>query len=127
MEHIRPEIFDFEPDLGLELGQTKPKISGTETTNRHTSIPNDYGPISVCLDDDPKLFNCEKAQPSEVQCKSRWGRSDQAQSKTQSQCDPNEALPPPSPPDDRRADIASRKPGHWSVWAQPARTLLGDL
>ncbi len=41
---IRPEIFDFEPGSGLKLGQTKPKISGTMPTNRHTKIPNDSGP-----------------------------------------------------------------------------------
>ncbi len=29
LSRIRPEIFAFEPDLGLKLGQTKPKISGT--------------------------------------------------------------------------------------------------
>ena len=61
---IRPEIFDFEPDLGLKLGQTKPNISGTVPTKGHTSIPNDSGPSSACFDEDPKLFNCEIAQPS---------------------------------------------------------------
>ena len=60
----RPEIFDVEPDLGLKLGQTKPKISGTVPTNRHATIPNDSGPISACFDDGPKLLNCEMAQPS---------------------------------------------------------------
>ncbi len=29
---IQPEIFDFEPDWGLMLGQTKPKIYGTVPT-----------------------------------------------------------------------------------------------
>ncbi len=53
---IRPEIFDFETDLGLRPGQTKPKISGTAPTNQHTTIPNDLGPISVCFDDNPKLL-----------------------------------------------------------------------
>ncbi len=57
---IRPKIFDFKPHLGLKLGQAKPKISGTVPTNRHTTIP---GPISACFDDDPKLLNCEIAQP----------------------------------------------------------------
>ncbi len=56
---IRHEIMDFEPDLGLKLAQTKPKISGTAPTNRHTTIPNDSGSISACFDDDPKLVNCE--------------------------------------------------------------------
>jgi hypothetical protein len=59
---IRPEILDFEPDLGLKLGQTKPKIPGTVPINRHTTMPNDSGPISPCFD--PKLLNCEIAQPS---------------------------------------------------------------
>jgi hypothetical protein len=52
---IRPEIFDFGPDLGLKLGQTKPKVPGTVPTNRNTTIPNDSGPISACFDDDPNL------------------------------------------------------------------------
>ncbi len=59
---IRPEIFDFEPDLKLKLGQTTPKISGTVPTDRHTTIPNDSGPISACFDNDPKL---EIAQPKQ--------------------------------------------------------------
>ncbi len=48
---IRTEIFDFYADLGLKLGQTKPNISGTALTNRHTTIPNDSGSLSTCLDD----------------------------------------------------------------------------
>ena len=51
----RPEIFDFEADLSLKLGQTKPKISGTVPTYRHTNIQNNCGAISACFDDDPKL------------------------------------------------------------------------
>jgi hypothetical protein len=47
LSRIRPEIFDFEPELHLKLGQTKPKISGTVPTNRHTTFPNDSGPISA--------------------------------------------------------------------------------
>ncbi len=49
----------FEPELGLNLIQTKPKISGTVPANRHTKIPNDAGPTSARFDDDPKLI----AQP----------------------------------------------------------------
>ncbi len=73
MLRVRAEIFDFEQDLGLKLGQTKPKISGTVPPDRHTTIPIDSGPISTPLEDDPKLLNCEIAQPSFV----RWvgGRS----------------------------------------------------
>ncbi len=48
---IRLEIFDFEADLGLKLGQTKPKISGTVPTDRHTTI----GKYSVKIYD-PKLL-----------------------------------------------------------------------
>ena len=58
---IRPEIFDFQQDFGLELGQTKPKIPGTVPTNRHTTIPNDSDPISVCFDDDPNTHILAKA------------------------------------------------------------------
>ena len=64
---IRPGIFDFEPELGLKRSQTKPKIPGTVPTDRHTTIPNDYGTISACFDDDPKLLNCEIAQPRTVE------------------------------------------------------------
>ncbi len=60
---IRPGIFDFEPDLGLKLDQTEPKISGTVPISLQTTIPNDSGPISACFDGDPKLINCEIAQP----------------------------------------------------------------
>ncbi len=63
LERIRPEIFDFEPDLDLKLSQTQPQISGTVPTNRHTTIPNDSGPLSACFDGDPTLLNCEIAQP----------------------------------------------------------------
>ncbi len=61
---MRPEIVDFEPDSGLKVGQTNPKISGMLPTDRHTTIPNDSGPFSACFDDDPKLLNCVIAQPS---------------------------------------------------------------
>ena len=53
---IRLGIFDFEPDLGLKLGHTKPKISGTVPANRHTTIPSDSGLISACFDNDQKLL-----------------------------------------------------------------------
>ncbi len=46
---IQPGIFDFAPDLSLKRSQTKPKISGTVPTDRHTTIPNDSGPISACF------------------------------------------------------------------------------
>ncbi len=59
-------IFDFEPDLGLKLGPNKPTISVTVPANRTTTIQTDSGPISACFDDDPKLLNCEIAQPSWV-------------------------------------------------------------
>ncbi len=59
-------IFDFASDLGPKLGQTQPNISGTVPTNRHTKIPNDSGPISACVDDDPTILNCEIAHP-------KWG------------------------------------------------------
>ncbi len=52
---ITPDIFDFEPELGLKRSQTKPKIPSKVTANRDTTIPNNYGPISACFDNDPKL------------------------------------------------------------------------
>jgi hypothetical protein len=35
---IRPEIFNFEPDSGLKLGQTKPKIFDTEARRPETLL-----------------------------------------------------------------------------------------
>ena len=60
---IRPEIFYVDQELGLKRSQTTPKIPGTVPTDRHTTIPNDSGPIPACFDDGPKLLNCEIAQP----------------------------------------------------------------
>ena len=37
---LRPEIFDFDPNLGLKLSQTEPTMPSTVPTNRHTKIPN---------------------------------------------------------------------------------------
>ncbi len=56
---FRPEVWDFDSQLGLKLGQTEPKMSGTVPTNRHTTIPNDAGPIAACFHNDPKFLNCE--------------------------------------------------------------------
>ncbi len=52
--------------MGLKLSKTKPKISGTVPTDRHTTIPNHSGATSACFNDDPKLLNCEIPQPSGV-------------------------------------------------------------
>ncbi len=74
LSRIRPEIFDFEPDLGRKPGQNKPKMSGTVPTNRHTTIPNDSGPISACFDDDP----IAQPRPTKVNnVRSDWRGSDQ--------------------------------------------------
>ncbi len=51
LSRIRPEILDFEPEWGLKRSQTKPKVSVTVPTNRHTTIPNDSGAISACFDE----------------------------------------------------------------------------
>jgi hypothetical protein len=50
---IWTDIFDFEPQFRLKRSQTKPKIPGTVPTDRHTTISNDYGPISACFHDGP--------------------------------------------------------------------------
>ncbi len=65
---VRLETFDFDLDLVLKLGQIKPKISGTVPAHRHTTIPTASGPISVCFENDPKLLNCETAQPNRPWC-----------------------------------------------------------
>ncbi len=59
LSKIWPGIFDFEPDLSLMRGQTKPKVLGMVPTDRHTQIPSNSGTISVCFDDDPTLLSCE--------------------------------------------------------------------
>ncbi len=62
---IRAEFFDFDPVLGLQRSQTKPKVPGTVPTDRNTTIPCESGPTSVGFDNDPELLNCEIAQPNE--------------------------------------------------------------
>ncbi len=46
---IRPEIFDFEPDLDLKLSPATPKTPGRASTDRQAAIPNDFsgGPLST--------------------------------------------------------------------------------
>ncbi len=63
--YIRPEIFNFEPELGLKLGQNKPTTSGTAHTDRHITMPSDSGPMSVCFHDGPKLLHCEMRSSAE--------------------------------------------------------------
>ncbi len=71
-EFVKEEAENLRFRTGfMHLGLT---VSGTVPTNRRTTIPNDSGPISWCFDDDPKLFNCEIAQPRQgggPQCKER--------------------------------------------------------
>jgi hypothetical protein len=67
----------FQTGTGLKRGQTKPKVSGTV---RQETIPNDSGRISACFDDDPKLSNCEIAQPTpshprELRCAKKTTRA----------------------------------------------------
>jgi hypothetical protein len=51
--------------------ETKPKWAGAVPTNRHKSIPIDFGAISGCWHNEPKLSNCMCflffADPSETQ------------------------------------------------------------
>ncbi len=60
-----PENFkDSAGNLQLRTG-FGPEAGTNQSQNiRHTTIPNDYGPISACFGDDPTLLNCEIAQPS---------------------------------------------------------------
>ncbi len=64
---IRPETLDFGPDLGLTGNKTKPKISGTVPTDRHTTSPNDSGRIAAFPQLNERNLNCEIAQP-----RGRW-------------------------------------------------------
>ncbi len=51
---IHPDLFDFGLPLGLKASKSNPKTPGTVLTDRHTTIPKDSGPNSVCFDGDPK-------------------------------------------------------------------------
>ncbi len=61
---IRPGIVDLRPKAVPKPDETTPKMPGAVPTNRHAPIPIDFGPVSTCFDHDPKLSNCEIAQPS---------------------------------------------------------------
>ena len=61
---IRPQIVDVGPKSAPKPDEAKPKMPGAVPTNRHKPIPTDFGPVSGCFDHDPKLLNCEIAQPS---------------------------------------------------------------
>ncbi len=65
---IQPEIFDFDPDLGLRRGKTKPKYPARypQTGTQRSRTMLCAVPISACFGDAPKLSNCELAQPSGV-------------------------------------------------------------
>ena len=58
---IRPNIVDVGPKSAPKPDEAKP---GAVPTNRHKPIPIDFGPVSGCFDHDPKLVNCEIAQPT---------------------------------------------------------------
>ena len=62
---IRPKIIDLGPKSAPKPDEAKPKMPGSVPTNRHKPIPIDFGPVSGCFDHDPKLLNCEIAQPSQ--------------------------------------------------------------
>ncbi len=65
---FRPGIFDFDPDVALKLGHTKPKISGSVPTKRRSQRSRTILGRFRCFNDDPKLLNCEIPQPSDA-CK----------------------------------------------------------
>ncbi len=51
------------PRLAPKRGEAKPKVPEAVPTNQQKTIPIDVGPVYVCFDHDPKLCNCEIAQP----------------------------------------------------------------
>ena len=52
------------PKPPLKPDEAKPKMLGAVATNPHKPTVIDFGPVSGCFDHDPKLLNCEIAQPS---------------------------------------------------------------
>jgi hypothetical protein len=52
---IRPEIFDFEPGLGLKRGQTKPTYPARCPQTGRQQLRTIMARISACFEDDPKL------------------------------------------------------------------------
>ena len=64
---IRPKIDALGPKSAPKPETNCPKMPRAVPTNRHKPTPIDFGPASLRFDHDPKLVNCQKAQPS-------WGR-----------------------------------------------------
>ncbi len=54
----------METKSAPKLDEAKPKMPGAVPVNRNKPMPIDFGPVSRCFDRDPKLLNCEIAQPS---------------------------------------------------------------
>ena len=53
----------FGAQNGPKPNETNPKMPGAVPANRLKPIPIVFGPVSVWFDHDPKLLNCEIAQP----------------------------------------------------------------
>ncbi len=60
---IRPKPFDLEPKSAPKPDEAKPMMPKAVPTNRHEPFPINFGAVSVCFGHDPKLLNCEIAQP----------------------------------------------------------------
>ncbi len=51
------------PNSAPKPDEAKPKMPGEVPTNRLKPSPIDFDPVSGCFNHDPKLLNCEIAQP----------------------------------------------------------------
>ncbi len=60
----RQKDVDLGPTSASKQNEGEPIMPKAVLTNRHEPIPIDFGPVSVCFGHDPKLLNCEIAQPS---------------------------------------------------------------
>ncbi len=54
------------PKSAPKPDEAKPKMPESVPANKHKAIPIDFEPVSGCFNHNPKLVNCEIAQPSLV-------------------------------------------------------------
>ncbi len=59
--------------IGPQTGRSQAKKGlGRRPQTGKKPIPLDFGPVSGCLDHDPKLLDCEIAQPRTINIELKW-------------------------------------------------------
>ena len=56
---IRLKFADVGPKSDPKPDEARPRTPGAVPTNRHKPSPIDFGPVSGCFHNDPKLLNCK--------------------------------------------------------------------